>query len=84
MYWFLREIDGFAPNGRLLTYLRIGKIDMNGATITDLKMPGGDKKPEYFLDPNFPFLETEKGGVVTLFGADKKGKTIWFCRVKLD
>lgn len=84
MYWFLREIDGIAPNGRLLTYLRIGKIDMNGGTISDLSMPGGDKKPEYFLDPNFPYLETDKGGTVVFFGADKKGKNIWFCRVKLD
>lgn len=84
MYWFLREIDGFAFNGRLLTYIRIGKIDMNSASISDLTMPGGDKKPEYFLDPNFPYLETDKGGVVVFFGADKKGKNIWFCRVKLD
>lgn len=84
MYWFLREIDGVTDAGRLLTYMRVGKIDLGAGGISNMDMMGGDKKPEYFLDPNFPYLETDKGTTYAFFGADKKGKNIWFCRLRLD
>lgn len=85
MYWFLREIDGTSWNGRLLTYVRATKIDLNNAGLSEMLTIGSEgDKPVYFLDPNFPFLETEKGHSVVFFGSDKKGKNIWFCRVKLD
>lgn len=86
MYWFLREIDGANAAGRLLTYVRVCAIDLGKGGLTELKTLGSSDgvKPNYYLDPNFPFLETEKGSRVVFFGSDKKGKNIWFCRVKLD
>lgn len=87
VYWILNEIDGFAFSGRLLTYARIGKIDITSDSggLTDFITLGGEaKKVNYFLDQKFPFLQTSKGNTVVFFGADKKGKTIWFCRVKID
>jgi hypothetical protein len=41
-------------------------------------------KEKFYLDPKFPMLETETGGRIVFFGSDKKGKTLWFARVKLD
>jgi len=87
LYWVLNEIDGFAPSGRLLTYARIAKIDLSSAEggISDFITLGGvDKKISYFLDQKFPYLQTSKGNTIVFFGADKKGKNIWFCRVKID
>ncbi|HYG51925.1 MAG TPA: hypothetical protein VD905_13530 [Flavobacteriales bacterium] len=86
MYWFVREIDGVNAADRLLTYGRIGKIDMNGATVGDFKILGSanNKKPDYFLDPNFPYLTSETPGTVVFFGSDKKEKNLWFSRVFLD
>ena len=86
LYWFVKEIDGVNGAGRVLTYGRIGKIDMSTASIGDFKILGSDnnKKPDYFLDPNFPYLSSEKPGTVVFFGSDKKEKTIWFNRIFLD
>ena len=87
MYWILNEIDGFAMSGRLLTYARIGKIDLTSDTggISDFITLGGEaKKVNYFLDQKFPYLQTTKGNTLVFFGSDKKGKNIWFCRVKID
>lgn len=87
MYWLIHEIDGLAPSGRLLTYARIGKVDLTSTNggVTDLMTLGGEaKKVTYFLDQKFPYLQTSKGNTVVFFGADKKGKNIWFCRVNLE
>ncbi len=85
LYWFVREIDGVNDAARVLTYARIGKINMKDATVSDFKMMGTTgKKPEYFIDPTFPYLTTEEEGTFAFFGSDKKERTIWFCRVKLD
>jgi hypothetical protein len=87
LYWIMNEIDGLAPSGRLLTYARIGKIDLKSEKggVSDFITLGGEaKKVTYFLDQKFPFLQTTKGSTVVFFGSDKKGKNIWFCRVKLD
>ena len=85
LYWFVREIDDITEAGRVLTYARIGKINLTDATVGDFKMMGTTgKKPEYFIDPNYPYLTTEDASTVAFFGADKREKTIWFCRIKLD
>jgi hypothetical protein len=79
-YWILQEIKG-QGNGKLLTYPRIGKINMKSSTLTDLKAFG--KGDGFYLDPTYPFLETDKNETVVFFGADKPGKELWFARVKL-
>lgn len=86
LYWLLQEIDGVNAAERVLTYGRIGKIDMSGATVSDFKMLGSStgKKPEYFIDPNFPMLPLDVPSRICFFGSDKKEKNIWFCRVKFD
>jgi hypothetical protein len=86
VYWFVREIDGVNSADRLLTYGRLGKIDMNGATIGDFKILGSanNKKPDFYLDPNYPYLESGTPGTVVFFGSDKKEKNLWFSRILLD
>jgi hypothetical protein len=80
LYWILQEIKGQA-NDKLLTYPRIGKINMNNSTMTDLQTFG--KGEGFYLDPKYPFLETDKSETLVFFGADKAGKELWFARVKL-
>ncbi len=79
-YWILQEIKGQGRD-KLLTYPRIGKINMKNSTLTDLKTFG--KGEGFYLDPKYPFLETDKNETVVFFGADKAGKELWFARVKL-
>ena len=80
MYWILQEISGMR-DGKLLTYPRIGRVVPEKATMTDLVTFG--KGDGYYLNPNYPTLETDKGETVVFFGADKAGKELWFARVKL-
>lgn len=80
-YWVVQEIKGYSDwFHKILTYPRLAKVDMNGATIGDFTA-FGDK--EFYLDPNHPYLECEPG-VLVFFGSDKPGKTIWFAKVRLD
>jgi hypothetical protein len=76
----LQEIKGMG-NDRLLTYPRIGRINLKDNTLSDLKTLG--KGEGYYLDGNYPFLETDKSETLVFFGADKPGKELWFARVKL-
>jgi hypothetical protein len=80
LYWVLQEIKGQA-NDKLLTYPRIGRINMSNNTLTDLQTFG--KGEGFYLDPKYPFLETDKSETLVFFGADKAGKELWFARVKL-
>lgn len=80
MYWMLREIRDIRE-GKLLTYPRIGKINMKNATVTNLTTFG--RGEGFYLNPNYPTLETDKGESIVFFGADKSGKELWFARVKL-
>ncbi|MBS1506274.1 MAG: hypothetical protein JSS79_06495 [Bacteroidetes bacterium] len=80
MYWLLREIRDIRE-GKLLTYPRIGKINMKNSTLSDITTFGrGDG---YYLNPTYPTLETDKGESIVFFGADKPGRELWFARVKL-
>ncbi len=79
-YWILQEIKGQSRE-KLLTYPRIGKINTGNSTLTDLKTFG--KGDGFYLDPQYPFLQTDKNETVVFFGADKPGKELWFARVKL-
>jgi hypothetical protein len=81
MYWLVREIKDVTSKGKLLTYPRLGKIDVASGYVSDFTKYGG--KNDYYLDPKYPYLETE-GNKIVFFGSDKGGKTIWFCRVNLN
>jgi hypothetical protein len=80
MYWLLREIRDIRE-GRLLTYPRIGSIDLKTAKVTNLTTFG--RGEGFYLNPNYPTLETDKGESIVFFGADRPGKELWFARVKL-
>lgn len=80
MYWLLREIKDIT-NGKLRTYPRMGNIDLKTATVTNLTTFGrGDG---FYLNSKYPTLQTDKGGSIVFFGADTKGKELWFARVNL-
>jgi hypothetical protein len=81
LFWLLQEIKG-QRNGKLLTYPRIGKLNVKNSTITDLTTFG--KGEGFYLDPKYPFLKTDKDATIVFFGADKPGKELWFARVKLQ
>ncbi|MFZ5973389.1 MAG: hypothetical protein ACOYXA_17525 [Bacteroidota bacterium] len=81
MFWILQEVKGQSPHGKLLTYPRMGKINMTDNSVSDLKTFG--KGEGYYLDPKYPFLETEEAEKVVFFGADKGGRELWFARVAL-
>jgi hypothetical protein len=82
MFWLLREIKDYnATHGKLLTYPRLAKISPQG-TVSDFLTMG--KSEGYFLDPKYPYLETDKGNRLVFFGANKAGKSLWFCKVKLN
>ncbi|MDD5571023.1 MAG: hypothetical protein PHD97_07680 [Bacteroidales bacterium] len=84
MYWLLMEIKGVATwTVKPLTYPRIGKIDLNAGSISEFQNYGAIGKKDYYLDPKFPFLETDGGNKVVFFGSDESGRQIWFCRVNL-
>jgi hypothetical protein len=80
MYWLLREIRDIRE-GKLLTYPRIGSIDLKTAKVTNLTTFG--RGEGFYLNPNYPTLETDKGESIVFFGADRPGKELWFARVKL-
>lgn len=83
MYWCQLEIVGVAmAKGKLLSYPSIGHITLNDGNISPFTAYGGEE--DYYLDPTFPFLETDKGNTIVFFGSDKGGKEIWFARVMLD
>ena len=81
MYWVVQEIKGYSDwFKKVITYPRIAKVDMNAATLGDFTALG-DK--EFYLDPKFPYLESEPGKLV-FFGSDKPGKIIWFAKIDLE
>ncbi|MBK6834559.1 MAG: hypothetical protein IPG89_09885 [Bacteroidetes bacterium] len=84
MYLLMKEIDAYNKAGRALTYARLAQIKTDGKGISDVTTLGMVKDdPKYYLDENFPFLSGANGNVV-FFGSDKKGRNIWFSRVKLN
>jgi hypothetical protein len=84
MYWLLLEVRGVTLlKGKVLTYPRIGKIDIASGKVNDfLDVRGPDD--DYYLDPQFPYIENEDQNQVVFFGSDKPGRTIWFVRIKVD
>jgi len=83
MFWFKQEIVGVAmARGKVLAYPSAGHVTLNDENISNFTTYGGEEG--YYLDPTYPYLETDKGNTIVFFGSDKKGKEIWFCRVKLD
>ena len=83
VYWFQGEIVGVSmARGKMLAYPSIGSISLKDGNISNFTAYGGEEG--YYLDPSFPFLETDKGHNIVFFGSDKKGKDIWFARIKLD
>lgn len=83
MYWLKQEIVGVSmARGKMLAYPSIGYATLADGSISNFTSYGGDE--DYYLDPTYPFLETDKGHTIVFFGSDKKGKEIWFARVVLD
>jgi hypothetical protein len=83
MHWIQQEIVGVSQaRGKMLAYPSIGSVMMEDGSISNFTAYGGEEG--YYLDPTFPFLETEKGNTIVFFGSSKSGKDIWFARVKLD
>jgi hypothetical protein len=64
-----------------------GKIDLKNGTLSDFAkyQTNKEKKAFYYLFPKMPFILTDDHKLV-LFGSQsmKKGKTLWFARLKLD
>jgi hypothetical protein len=83
MFWFQLEIVGIAAaRGKMLAYPSVGNIHLDDGNISTFASYGGEEG--YYLDPTFPYLETDKGNTIVFFGSDKKGKEIWFARIMLD
>jgi hypothetical protein len=83
LFWILQEIkDVYEPRMKPLTYPRIGKVELAAGSLSDLVDFGRENK--FYLDPKFPFLQSPDPNKIVFFGADKGGKTIWFCRVKME
>ncbi len=83
VYWFQNEIVGLAlARNKMMVYPSIGNIELEGGNISHFTTYGGEEG--YYLDPSYPFLETDKGNTIVFFGSDRKGKEIWFARIILD
>jgi len=76
IYWVIYETRGMGWQ-----YPSIFRIDKNNNSIND-PVTLGNK--QYFLEYNYPYHESVEDNKLTFFGSDKKGKTIWFCRIRLD
>ena len=82
LFWIAFEIDD--SKGVVSGAPVISKIDTKGKKIGEALVLGKDgKRNTYFIDNKFPMLNISDTQQV-YFGADKKGKNIWFCRVNLD
>jgi hypothetical protein len=81
MSWLIREMVDYKNDGRLLSYARIATISTANATISDFVSLGQDGKEKYYLSNDCPILPSKSDSKMTFFGADRSGKTIWFCRV---
>jgi len=66
---------------RLLTYPRMGRIDIATDQISDFTTYGNEK---FFIDNNFPLLPVPSEKKLVLFGANKAGDVIWFGRIRMD
>ena len=66
---------------RLLTYPRLGKIDLNASTISEIVLYGKEK---YYLDNNFPIITIPSENKLVLFGANREGDVIWFVKLRID
>ncbi len=66
---------------RLLTYPRMGKIDLASGSVSDFVLYGNEK---YYSDNTYPILKNSSEKKLVLFGANKAGDVIWFVRVRMD
>ena len=83
MYWLQQEIVGVSmARGKMLAYPSMGAVTLEDGSISNFTAYGAEEG--FYLDPTFPFLETDKGHTIVFFGSSKSGKDIWFARVKLD
>jgi hypothetical protein len=67
-------------------YYRIGKIDCNTGIISDFISYGlksGDDKNEYYLDNEFPSLETDDNGLI-MIGRTEDKDILWINKIKFD
>ena len=83
LYWFLQEIKGvYGSSNKVLSYPRSGVVGLPDASVSEFKTFGKDDN--YYLDPKYPYLQSSDSDKLVFFGSDKKGKEIWFLRLKLD
>jgi hypothetical protein len=66
---------------KLLTYPRLGKVDLASGNISEIILYGKEK---YFLDNNFPIISVPSEKKLVLFGANKSGDEIWFVRIRME
>ncbi len=81
VYWISYEAEGDETTKYIVPV--ITKLDTKAKNVNDPVILGNDgKKQQYYVDPSYPLLNLSDTEQV-YFGSDKKGKNIWFCRVKL-
>jgi len=82
LYWVAYEIEDVG-GGEARAFPVISRIDQASTSIGDPLPLGRDgNKQLYYIDPSFPVLSLSPTEHV-YFGADVKGKNIWFCKLKL-
>lgn len=82
LFWESFEYTGTAEAN--YNYPTITKINVNQKTMSDPLVLGKvGNKLTYFSDRSFPKLSLSTNESV-YFGSDRRGKTIWFCRVKMN
>jgi hypothetical protein len=83
VYWTVYEVAGAKKRGetsRILYYPRISRMSNDGLAMGEF-LEAGDR--DYFLDDNFPVHHLEDN-VYFYFGSDKKGKNLWFYKLKFE
>ena len=83
VYWTVFEVAGekkLGSTARMLYYPRVTKISNDGKTTTEFLEIGGGK---YYLDDAYPINKISNNTFIFI-GSDRKGKNMWFSKVKFD
>lgn len=83
VYWTIFEVAGekkLGATARMLYYPRVAKISNDGKTTSEFLEIGGGK---YYLDDAYP-VNPIGDNTFIFIGSDRKGKQMWFSKVKFD
>jgi hypothetical protein len=83
VYWTIFEVAGakkYGETARTLYYPRIAKISNDAKSVSSFLEVGGRK---YFLDDKFPVNQVDDNTFIFL-GSNRKGKEMWFSKVRFD